>query len=237
MTEALDPSSLSALGERFDLPADVLEKLRRFGALLATDEFAPTTVREPQRVHDDHLADSLVALDLELVRSAERIADLGSGAGVPGIPLALALPNARVTLLEGNRRKCDFMRRAVSELSLPNVEIVHGRAETWREGLGAMDLVTARALAPPEVVAEYAAPLLRHDGALVAWCGLLDPGSEAALNTAADVLGMAVRELRKVQPYPSATNRYLQVVVKVAETPERFPRRDGVARKRPLGRS
>jgi len=237
MSEEVTFPPVNVLAALFDLNARQSEQLRRFGVILAQDENAPTTVRDPVRVRDDHLADALVALDLPAVHSAATIADLGSGAGVPGIPLAVALPEARVALVEGNGRKCQFMREAADELGLTNVDVLHDRAETWTDGLGRMDVVTARALAPLDVVAEYAAPLLRLGGALVAWRGQRDPEDEACGRRAAAILGLTVDEPLHVEPYPGALNRYLHVLVKTDPTPDRFPRRDGVARKRPLGRA
>jgi 16S rRNA (guanine527-N7)-methyltransferase len=210
--------------------------LRAFAQILVTDDRAPTTVREAVRVRDDHLADALVALELQVFRAAADVADIGAGAGIPGIPLAIALPGVRIALLEGNGRKCDFLREVVEALLLQNVSVVNARAETWREGIGAFDVVTARALAPPDVVEEYAAPLLKVGGSLVAWRGRRDPEMEAAAARAAEALGMSAAEPRRVWPYPGAEHRFLHVVTKTGETPARFPRRDGVARKRPLGR-
>jgi 16S rRNA (guanine527-N7)-methyltransferase len=237
MTEAkLAFPSLGSVAERFKLSTVQTNQLTRFGAILVADEHAPTTVREPKRVRDDHLADALVALELPVIRDARTLADLGAGAGVPGIPLAIALPEARVTLVEGNGRKCEFMRTVAMELDLGNVEVVHGRAETWTAGVEGVDIVTARALAPLDVVAEYAAPLLRIGGALVAWRGQRDLDDEAAGRRAAEILGLSVEDPLRVEPYAGALNRYLHVMIKTTATPERFPRRDGVARKRPLGR-
>jgi 16S rRNA (guanine527-N7)-methyltransferase len=229
--------SLKPLADRFGLSPDQTEQLRWFAAILVHDERAPTTVREPNRVRDDHLADALVALELPVVRGAGTIVDLGAGAGVPGIPLAVALPASQVYLVEGNGRKCEFMAHVTALLELGNAEVIHGRAETWREGLGRFDLVTARALAPLDVAAEYAAPLLRVGGAMVAWRGKREPQVEADGIQAAELLGLTVAEPVQVQPYKGAEHRYLHVMSKVRETPDRFPRRDGVARKRPLGRA
>jgi len=234
---------LRGLGARFGLSADQLGLLEAFGAALAWDEAAPTTVREPLRVRDDHLADALVALELPVLKHATLpggpplIADLGSGAGVPGIPLAIARPRASVFLIEGNGRKCEFLAGVVAGLPLPNVEVVNARAETWTAGVGACDVVTARALAPLGVVAEYAAPLLKLGGSLVAWRGRRDEEAEAEALRAAAILGLEASEPVRVEPYARAEHRYLHVLTKIAETPSRFPRRDGVARKRPLGRA
>jgi 16S rRNA (guanine527-N7)-methyltransferase len=228
---------LAPFAGRFGLAAAQVDALRAFAQILAKDEHAPTTVHEPVRVRDDHLADALVALELPQVRAAATIADIGAGAGIPGVPLAIALPGARVTLLEGNGRKCEFLGLVVERLGLTNVDVVNGRAETWRDGIGTCDVVTVRALAPPDVVEEYAAPLLSLGGSLVAWRGKREPEAEAAADRAAAILGMSGADPLRVYPYPGAEHRYLHVVTKTRETPARVPRRDGVARKRPLGRA
>jgi 16S rRNA (guanine527-N7)-methyltransferase len=202
---------------------------------VTADPSAPTTVRDRRGILHDHLADSLVALELPVVRGATAIADLGAGAGFPGLPLAIALPSARVSLVESNGRKCAFMAHAIEVSGLVNAEAIHARAEAWADGLGTCDLVTARALAPLAVVAEYAAPLLTEGGALVAWRGRRNPEDEAAGARAAAELGLETEAPVHVAPYPGALHRHLHVIVKVAPTPRRFPRRPGMARKRPLG--
>ncbi|HEV7174876.1 MAG TPA: 16S rRNA (guanine(527)-N(7))-methyltransferase RsmG, partial [Solirubrobacteraceae bacterium] len=181
---------------------------------------------------DDHLADSLVALELRQVRAAATIADLGSGAGPPGLPLAIALPQAEVSLVESSIRKCEFLERALRACDLGNVEVVPARIEEWN---ASVDVVTARALAPLEVVVEYAAPLLKIGGTLVVWRGQREPIDEAAAAKAAEIVGIRAGEIRSVQPYPAAQYRHLHLMSKVMDTPSRFPRRPGIARKRPLG--
>ena len=225
-----------SLAARFGLPVEAAEQLDELARLVAIDEGAPTTVREPRRILEDHLADSLVALELDHVAWDGRIADLGAGAGFPGLPLAIARPAARVALVESNTRKCEFLRTTVRRLGLENVEVVRARAEQWREGLGACDVVVARALAALPVVAEYAAPLLRIGGSLVVWRGRRDPVEEMMAAAAAAELGLEPLDPIAVAPYPEAEHRHLHVMVKVSPTPPRFPRRPGVARKHPLGR-
>jgi 16S rRNA (guanine527-N7)-methyltransferase len=132
-------------------------------------------------------------------------------------------------------RHCRYLEKAVAAGGFANVDVVHARVEEWRDGLGANDLVVARALAALPVLCEYAAPLLVEGGALVAWKGAV-PGEEAAAGAAAAaVLGLEVGEVRAVSPYPAAERRTLHVFRKIAPTPERFPRRAGMAVKRPLG--
>jgi 16S rRNA (guanine527-N7)-methyltransferase len=202
---------------------------------VAGDPEAPTAVTGRGAILRDHLADSLVALELPEVSGATAIADLGSGAGFPGLPLAITLPEAQVTLVESNGRKCAFMTAAIEAAGVSNARPVHARAESWPEGLGASDLVTARALASLAVVAEYAAPLLAVGGSLVVWRGQRDPADEAAGARAAVELGLEPGPVTRVEPYPGALHRHLHPMRKVAPTPDRFPRRPGMARKRPLG--
>ena len=142
--------------------------------LVAAEPASITAIREPAEGVDAHIADSLVALELPVVRRSGEIADLGSGAGFPGLALAIALPEAHVTLVESVGRKTAFLARAAEELGLSNADVVQARAETWPEGLVRHDLVTARALAPLPVLLEYAAPLLAPGGTLVAWKARLE---------------------------------------------------------------
>jgi 16S rRNA (guanine527-N7)-methyltransferase len=226
---------LAELAAAWGIDADGRSALATLLELLASDPTAPTTVVEPERAVDVHLADSLVALDLAPVRQARVIADLGAGAGLPGLPLAVALPGAHVALVESVGHKGAFMQRCIDAMGLANAEVVIARAEEWREGIGTCDVVTARALAPLNALLEYAAPLLRDGGVLVAWKGHRDPDEERAGRAAAARLGMEVEEVREVAPFPEAHARHLVVARKIAPTPAGFPRRPGMARKRPLG--
>jgi 16S rRNA (guanine527-N7)-methyltransferase len=225
---------LDELAARFGLPPAAPAQLEVLLALLASDARAPTTLRDPARAVDAHVADALVALELDVVRGARRIADLGSGAGLPGLVLATALPHAGVTLVESNRRKCEFLARTAGEMRLSNVTVVAERAESWRDGIGTQELVTARALAPLNVLVEYAAPLLCAGGALLAWKGRRDAAEEADGAAAAAQTGLKVAEIRPVEPWIGAERLHLHLYLKVRLTPNRYPRRPGMASKRPL---
>ena len=220
---------------RQDLSAGQLEQLERVLGALQADEHAPTAVRDPERAANVHVNDSLSALELEPIRCARRIADLGSGAGFPGIALAVALPTAEVILIESQRRRCEFLRRVSALAGIENARVICTRAEEWREGLKANDAVVARALGPVPVVLEYAAPLLRVGGSLVDWRGALGPRQAEAAALAAAELGLRRVEVRRVEPFAGAREHHLHVYLKLRETPARFPRRAGIARKRPLG--
>ncbi len=202
--------------------------------LIAADETAPTGVRDPQVGADVHVADSLAALEVDDVRDAGWIVDIGSGAGFPGAGLAAALPGARVALLEATRRKAAWLERALDVAGVVNAEAVAARAEEWSAGIGEQDVVAVRAVDALTVLVEYAAPLLRTGGVLVAWKGARDPLEERDGAAAAELVGMAVEEVRSVTPYPGSRDRHLHIFRKVRETPPGYPRAPGRARKRPI---
>jgi 16S rRNA (guanine527-N7)-methyltransferase len=213
-------------------PPHAVEPLARILRLQAEDPGAPTTVRDIAAAVDRHVADSLSALELDVVRGAAGIADLGSGAGWPGLALAAALRDAHVWLVESAVRHTRYLGRAVEVSGLANLTVVHARVEEWD---GSVDLVTARALAALPVLLEYAAPLLVDGGHLVAWKGAVPQEEASAGARAAAELGLEAVEVRAVTPYAGAREHTLHVFRKIAPTPARFPRRPGMATKRPLG--
>ncbi len=211
-----------------------MDQLASLVGALAQDEFAPTTVTDPAKAVDVHLADSLVALELEVVREALHLADIGAGAGFPGLPLAIALPDSKVKLVESQARKCAFIERTELAARIENAEAVCARVEEWPEGIGAHDVVLARAVAAQPIVLEYAAPLLRLGGTLVDWRGKRDSGEEGESVEAAEQLGLRRESIRRVEPYDGVRDHHLHIYVKARETPDRFPRRVGMASKKPL---
>lgn len=225
---------LAAIAERWGLGPAQLATLARVAALLAADPTAPSAV-PPDAALDVHIADSLSALALEAVRRARVIADLGSGAGFPGLALAVALPQADVALVESVARKCEFIERLRSGAAIDNAHVIHVRAEQWQDGLDRHDLVTARALAPLAVVCEYAAPLLAIGGTLVAWKGAISPAEAQMAERAAALLGFGPGVVVRAEPYAGSVAHHLHSYRKLAPTPPIYPRRAGVARKRPLG--
>jgi 16S rRNA (guanine527-N7)-methyltransferase len=207
--------------------------------LLASDPASVTSVRDRDRAWEVHVADSLSGL--ELVGEPGRLADVGAGAGFPGLPLAAALSGTEVDLIESVGRKCDFMRRAIEVAGISNARVICDRAETWaaapppaggREGY---EVVTARAVGRLATLAELASPLLIRGGALVAWKGRRDEEEEAELERAAERVGMVAERVEWVGPYAGSRNRHLHVLRKRGPTPEGLPRRPGLAKKRPLG--
>jgi len=225
---------ISSLVTDFGLPDRSGSQLRALLEAVERDPMAPTTVTDPADGVEAHVADSLDGLRLPAVTMAHSIADLGAGAGFPGLVLAAALPGASVRLVESVGKKCAFIRQAATHAGLTNVEVTHTRVEDWAEGIGRHDLVTARAVAPLGVLVEYAAPLLALDGHLVAWKGAREAGEEADGVAAAEATGLELTEIFVVPPRVGAEHRHLYRFAKIVATPPRFPRRAGMARKRPL---
>jgi 16S rRNA (guanine527-N7)-methyltransferase len=231
---ALATPRLTELAARYELPDTAVPAFEELLRLVAEDDTAPTTIRDPAAGVDAHIADSLAGLEIDALRSAQRIADLGSGPGFPGLVLAAALPASQVALVESAGRKCVFLETAIERAEIVNADVVCARVEEWRDGLGTCDAVTVRAVAPLNVLAEYAAPLLKIGGHLVAWKGVRNPAEEADGAAAAEQLGLEPVEIRRVDPFPGADNRHLYLYSKVRDTPAKYPRRPGMARKRPL---
>jgi 16S rRNA (guanine527-N7)-methyltransferase len=219
-----------------EAPAGAAPALEALVELLMEEE-APVSPRSAERARQVHVADSLSGLEFDQLTSAERVADIGSGAGLPGLVLAAALPAARVDLIESVSRKCAFLRRAIDRLGLDNVEVVCSRTEDWAADRGreAYDAVTARAIGRLPTVAELASPLLRDGGHLLSWRGRRDPDEESRLARAAARLALEPVEVRAVTPYPGSRDRHIHLVRKNGPTPDDLPRRPGMAAKRPFG--
>ena len=219
-----------------ELGTEARAQLETVLELLAADPRSLSSVRDPQEAWRAHVADSLTGLEVSALQSARAIADVGSGAGFPGFVLAVALPAARVDLIESVARKCEFMRDAAERAGIENVRVVNARSEEHAAGAGreAYDVVTARAVARLATLAELAAPLLREGGTLVAWKGRRDPDEESELGRASEVLAMAPRKIIEVGERAGYEHRHLHVVRKTGRTPENLPRRPGVAKKRPF---
>jgi 16S rRNA (guanine(527)-N(7))-methyltransferase GidB len=221
-TAVLDPAGREAL-------ETVLE-------LLAAERASVSSVVD-DRAWKVHVADSLTGLDVPELRTAERIADVGAGAGFPGLALAVALPTAQVDLIESIGRKCDFMRRAIATAKIPNATVLCTRAEDLAstDARDSYDIVTARAVGRLSTLAELASPLLKPNAVLIAWKGKRDPDEEQQLANAAAELAMHPDSILNVGDRAGSRHRHLHVIRKLGPTPPDLPRRAGMAKKRPKG--
>ena len=213
-------------------------KLEAVLDLIAADPRSLTSVRDPEEAWRAHVADSLTGLEVPALCDASRIADLGAGAGFPGLVLALALPQAQVDLIESVSRKCEFMREAAEKAGISNVLVVNARSEEHgaaeAPGREAYDAVTARAVARLATLAELASPLLRQGGVLVAWKGRRDADEEAELERVLKATAMELEDVIEVGESAGYEHRHLHVLKKTGITPVNLPRRPGMAKKRPL---
>jgi 16S rRNA (guanine527-N7)-methyltransferase len=241
-------TSVSALAERFALPDAARATLDAYvDLLLDWRQGRVTGLRSRDQIVESLLGDALALLDvLGPTTSARvgggeppaRLLDLGSGGGLPGIPLAIAAPSLRVVLLDAVRKKCDFLEAAVARLKLTSATVVCDRSERFTaasaEGREAFDLVTARALGALAEVVELAAPALAPGGRLLALktaSALEEEGGPA--ETAARAAGLAAGAVVALASSPLADSVCV-VFDKVETTPEWLPRRVGLAGRRPL---
>ncbi len=196
--------------------------------------------RELRGIILDHVLDSLSCFLFEPLWVARRLADVGSGGGLPGVPIKVVNPKLETTLVESTTKKARFLHRATENLSLEGVEVMNARVEEVArsdEHRGDYDVATARAVARLSVVAEYCVPLLRVGGYMISMKGRLGDEEVAEGERAAEHLGAKVSQLIRVPRLPEIEKkeRCLVILEKVGETPGKYPRNVGVPSKEPLG--
>jgi 16S rRNA (guanine527-N7)-methyltransferase len=228
-----------ALAVRASLPPGFADAAQRYVELLleANARLNLTRIVEPDDVARLHLLDALGVLPLLDALAPTRALDLGTGGGVPGVVLALARPDVSWTLVDSVRKKADAVRGFADALGLRNVTVIAERAESLGRDMAhreKFDFVAARACAALPVLAEYALPLIRLGGTLVAWKGPIQPDELRAGRAAAARLGGGTPEIRATG-IPALGDHQFVTVRKLGPTPEHFPRRDGEPTRRPLG--
>jgi 16S rRNA (guanine527-N7)-methyltransferase len=193
--------------------------------------------REQERLWERHLDDAFGLVAIRRPRPEERWADLGSGAGLPGLPLAVAHRATSFTMVDAHRRRLEWIEATASELRLTNVTVVHARLEDYGQGPDrqSFDVATARALGPLPVVAELGLPLLRIGGELLVPRGRPDDDELERAAAACDQLGGRIREVVPNPTSPIDRVGFVVIMAKIAATSPRFPRRSGVPARTPLG--
>jgi 16S rRNA (guanine527-N7)-methyltransferase len=212
-------------------------RLAVLGDLILGAGFNVTGLTDPQEIERTHFLDSLSLLDLGCVSSARSLVDLGSGAGLPALVLALALPGVKIVAVESQRKKCAHIGRVSDTLSLRNIEVYCARAEEYGRVVGreAHDVVVSRAVAALPVVAEYSLPLLVVGGTMVAMKGAISDQERTQGEKALGILGSDLLEAVRLQPFSGARDRWVYLAQKIRATPSEYPRRPGIPAKRPLG--
>ncbi len=208
------------------------EKLIHFCRLLKeyNKRFNLISKKEEQNI-ESHIKDSIQAVSI--IKDNKKVADIGSGNGFPGIILAIKKPFCEFILIESQQKKAKFLAAVVKELGLKNVSVYSGRVEEFaRNNRESVDIATARAVAHLAVVLEYSAPLLKVGGLCIAYKGAQAEKEIKEATDAAKILGLKLKE--KI-PYSIDTKkRFLIVYEKISKTPDKFPRRKGMATKRPI---
>jgi 16S rRNA (guanine527-N7)-methyltransferase len=196
-----------------------------------------TAIRDPEKVRIKHFLDSLSAYKAMRGTQIERIVDVGTGAGFPGLPLKILCPRVELTLVESVGKKAAFCQHIVEKLELEGVQVVQTRAESvgkQAEHREQYDWALARAVAVMPVLMEYLLPLVRVGGQALAMKGDSGPAETQSAERAIQLLGGHLRQVMPVTLPGVVEERYLVVVDKVATTPEKYPRRVGIPSKRPL---
>lgn len=232
---------LTELCTNYSLTKKQTEQLRRVCLRLCNDDLAATTVRAPIDVVNRHIADSLSGLEF-LPKQTEvthdgclKLVDIGSGAGVPALIIAVCRPDIEVVALDSVGKKMEWVQSVANGAELSNLSAVHGRAEEFAlQNRSCFDVATFRAVAPLGVLLEYAAPLLIKGGIVVAWKGLIDEVEANDAIYAASQLNMSKPFSTVVEPFNGATHHKITTSQLEGEVPDRFPRRNGLARKKPL---
>jgi 16S rRNA (guanine527-N7)-methyltransferase len=238
---ALELLRLQAADWGLSLAPDRLARLGRFARFLRDYEEANVIgTRELRGIILDHVLDSLSCFLFEPLWVARRLVDVGSGGGLPGVPIKVVNPKLGTTLVESTTKKARFLHRATENLSLERVEVMNARVEEVArsdEHRGDYDVATARAVARLSVVAEYCVPLLRVGGYMISMKGRLGDEEVAEGERAAEHLGAKVSQLIPVPRLPEIEKkeRCLVILEKVGETPGTYPRNVGVPSKKPLG--
>ena len=199
----------------------------------------PTAIHEPEMVRVKHFLDSLSAYQALRGTSMDRVIDVGSGAGFPGLPLKILCPRMKLTLIESIGKKAEFCQHIVDTLSLDTVSIVKARAEEVgrvSDHREQYDWAIARAVAVMPVLMEFLLPLVRVGGQVLAMKGESAPAEAHEAEHAIQMLGGQLQQLIPLTLPGVVEERYLVVVDKVAQTPEKYPRRVGVPKKRPLSK-
>lgn len=204
-----------------------------------------TTITGHEEVQVKHFLDSLVSLPIIASELGQplplgkplRLVDVGSGAGFPGLPLKIASPELDVTLMDGTQKKVHFLQEVIDNLQLAGIRVVHGRAEELGrkpEHRDNYDLVTARAVAPLNVLAEYLLPLVRPGGLAVVYKGPGAPQEFMEARQAIKLLAADAVRLAPVEVPFLPEKRFVLLLKKLRPTPAPYPRGQGLARKKPL---
>lgn len=224
---------------KMELSARQLQQFERYYEELVSwnEKMNLTGITDREQVYIKHFYDSLSLAFHVSIDKISSLADIGSGAGFPGIPLKICYPHLQLTIVDSLNKRIQFLQHVVDELGLENVQLLHGRAEDLARQSGlrdAFDLVTARAVARMAVLNEFCLPFAKPGGMFVAMKGS-DPKDELheAAFSLSELKGKCIKTPQFVLPMEQS-ERHLVIVNKVAATPKKYPRKAGTPAKTPL---
>ena len=196
-----------------------------------------TRIVDREDVYEKHFLDSLSVVKALPIKEGQKIIDIGTGAGLPGMPIKIVFPDTEVLLVDSLEKRVDFLNRAIRELELKNIRVIHGRAEQLaKEGeyRESYDLAVSRAVANLSTLSEYNMPFLKTGGHFVAYKGSNISDELEKGKNAIDILGGKIKLVKEFKLPLTNINRTIVVIGKTSKTPEKYPRRAGIPEKRPL---
>ncbi len=200
-------------------------------------KFNLTAIRDSESIRTKHFLDSFSCVLAWKATPPDRLIDVGTGAGFPGIPLKILYPNLKVTLVESVGKKAMFCQHIVRVLGLEHVNVIQARAEALGQNpqhREKYDWAIARAVANLNVLSEYLIPLVKVGGTALAQKGESGPAEAQSAEKAMELLGGKLKQLIPVNLPGVADDRYLVIMEKVAATPPKYPRKPGIPMKQPL---
>lgn len=221
---------------KIELNEKARERLSAYHALLVKNNERMDLTKVPEEEMTlRHYADSLLVLNAGLIPQAAHLIDVGTGAGFPGLPLAIAREDIKVTLLESKQKRCAFLQEVIDALELKNARVLCGRAEDLAAGANRemYDIAAARAVASLSTLAEYLLPYVRVGGKALCWKGPAVNDELQSGRKAAKLLGGKLGNL--VDLGLPGRSSYVQVIKKFSETPKKYPRKAGMPALKPLG--
>lgn len=216
-----------------------INQLLKYMALLKewNERINLTAITEEKEIIKKHFIDSFSILRSNVIKENASIIDVGTGAGFPGIPLKIIMPNIKVVLLDSLKKRINFLNTVIGELKLVNIATIHGRAEEiskeplYREKF---DIVTARAVANMSLLSEYCLPYVKKNGYFIAMKGPSGYEEVSGAMKAISILGGKVKEIVETQILDEEIKHNVIIVEKVANTPQKYPRRFAIIEKNPL---
>ena len=200
------------------------------------EKYNLTAITDPKEVAIRHFLDSLYIAEIENFQAASTIIDIGSGAGFPGVPLAIAYPDKQFTLVDSLKKRVKFLDKLKEKIDLTNITALHKRAEQiadekkYRESF---DFATARAVAQMNILTEYCLPLVKIGGVFVA---MKLVGNDQEINDAKKAIEILGGKIKTTFQYSLPEDKQYELIVikKVKSTPQKYPRRPGIPKKRPI---